>query len=259
MIRFGFKILAIVIIAIFALSCAKSDESRPNYDAETYDGTDYDGSTGKSGSLARFTIVGDNLYTVTETGLKYFDISNNEKPSFINHIDLGFGVETISPLDNKLFIGTQSGVYIYDISSPQNPSQMSYYSHLYSCDPVVANNNYAYATLRAGDACGWENQSTLEVIDISDLYNPEPLYSIAMSNPFGLALYNDNLFVCDNGLNLFKLDTVGYPTLSKTIDIDAFDLIVDENHLYVMGSNVITQYNFVNDTLHYLSEIKPEN
>ncbi|MFO7829338.1 MAG: hypothetical protein R6V23_11990, partial [Bacteroidales bacterium] len=149
-----FKTLAIIIIAIFIYSC---DDNSAYY-------SDSSSDTGTSGSLARFAIAGNYLYTVELEQLKIFNVSDETSPQFIKQIYPGFGIETIFAKGDYLFLGSQWGVYIYDISSPENPQQLSVYSHTYSCDPVVVSGNYAYSTLNSAGPCG-RGLNQLDVID----------------------------------------------------------------------------------------------
>jgi len=45
---------------------------------------------GVSGSMARFTLLNDYLYTVTDNNLNVFNITTPENPVFANTIDLGW-------------------------------------------------------------------------------------------------------------------------------------------------------------------------
>jgi hypothetical protein len=106
------------------------------------------GSTvGMGGSMARFTIVGERLYTVGNHELKTFNISNAEA--------LLLWRKTRSDLASKPFIrsketviGSTSGMFIYAISNPDQPQKLSEFSHVRSCDPVIADDQNAYVTLR---------------------------------------------------------------------------------------------------------------
>ena len=51
---------------------------------------------------------------------------------------------------NRLFIGSQTGMFIYNLSNPDNPVQDGQFNHVRSCDPVIADEKYAYVTLRSG-------------------------------------------------------------------------------------------------------------
>ena len=68
--------------------------------------------------MARFTIVGNYLYTVDKTDLKVFDIANPAAPVFRQTVPVGFEIETIFPFKDKLFIGSTSVVHIFSIADP---------------------------------------------------------------------------------------------------------------------------------------------
>lgn len=109
---------------------------------------------GQGGSLARFKIVKDYLYTVDSHNINVFNIENLNSPEKVESVHAGFDIETIFNLGDNLFLGSRSGMYIYDISSPSKPVSVSEFQHGKTCDPVVADENYAYVTLRGGNSCG---------------------------------------------------------------------------------------------------------
>ena len=120
------------------------------YDAAAYSNNS---SSGQGGSMARFTLMNDYLYTVGMNNLSLFDVKTASNPTFLKAIPLGWGVETIFPYENKLFIGTNRGMHIFSATDPANPVQLSTYSHIFACDPVVVQGKYAYVTLRTGNMC----------------------------------------------------------------------------------------------------------
>ncbi len=70
------------------------------------------------------------------------------------------------------------------------PTSFSTYQHITACDPVVVEGDRAYVTLRSGNTCGG-TQDLLEVIDISDKYEPNRrLSSFSMTEPYGLGIDN---------------------------------------------------------------------
>jgi hypothetical protein len=167
--------------------------------------------------MARFSIVGNYLYTIDDQEMHLFDISYNGTPTNSANITLGFGIETIFAYNGMLFIGTQTGMHIYDNSNPSNPVHLSTYQHMTSCDPVVVEGQYAFVTLRSGNACqGFTDQ--LEVVDISNPSNPTLVETYPMHNPHGLGIENATLMICDGteGLKVFD-----------AIDVTA----IDENQL----------------------------
>jgi len=166
------------------------------------------GSTGQGGSMARFTLVDSYLYTVTDNGLNSFDISDAINPNLTNNINIGWGIETIYPFRNNLFIGSQSGMFIYGIDNPAVPAYRGEFQHARACDPVVVRGDIAYVTLRGGTPCdGFDNQ--LDVIDVSNVMNPTLMTTYQMDSPHGLAITGDEiLYVCDgdSGLRVYNAE-----------------------------------------------------
>lgn len=213
-------------------------------------------STGQGGSLARFKIVDDYLYAVDSHNINVFNIDNLESPVELKDIFAGFDIETIFNKENLLFLGSMSGMYIYDISSPDTPKFISEFQHGTACDPVVVDDNYAYITLRAGNFCG-AFESSLEIVDISDIYNLELVKSYTMDNPYGLGVKDNLLFICDgtSGLKVYnKTDVENLEHLKTFKNITAFDVIPMANNLLLIGDNTLFQYSYSNNSLDLLSE-----
>jgi hypothetical protein len=201
---------------------------------------------GMGGSMARFTIVGERLYTVGNHELKTFNISNAEAPSFVAENEIGFGIETIYPFKGKLFIGSTSGMFIYAISNPDQPQKLSEFSHVRSCDPVIADDQNAYVTLRSGTLCmGFTNQ--LEVLDISNLLQPSLIKTYPMTNPHGLSKEDDLLFICDgaDGLKVYDATLPGNLQLLKTIGgFETYDVIAYNNLALVVAKDGLYQFDY---------------
>ena len=194
--------------------------------------------SGTGGSLARFTVAGDYLYTVDDNSLNVFNITNNEKPAFKDKKYLGFGAETIFPKGDNLFIGTNTGMFIYDISNAGNPDLLSFFEHVMACDPVVADGHFAYVTLNSNRQTCWRWTNELQVINLSDLTNPYLLRAYEMVGPQGLAINKDSLWVCDAGLKLYDVsDKLNIKLLYHNPSIQARDVIVNNGLLLVIGED----------------------
>jgi hypothetical protein len=203
-------------------------------------------SSGKGGSMARFTISNNTLYTVTETELTAFDISNTQVPRKLNSTTLNGFVETIFAKDTLLFFGTRQGMLIYDATYPSTPEYISSYSHIYSCDPVVVQKNYAYVTLNSGSLRCGRNNNRLDIIDISNLYYPKAIKEYDMVSPRGLGVDYNTLFLCDDGLKVFDVSDVNNIKLTAHFkDIDAYDVIPDYGNLLMIGSDGFYQYKYI--------------
>jgi hypothetical protein len=210
-------------------------------------------STGVGGSMARFAIDKDHLYTIDDYSLQVFDISQREEPREIgDNINVGFMIETIFPYRDKLFIGAQAGMHIYDTSDPANPQHLSTYEHITSCDPVVVEGNTAYVTLRNGTECqGFVNQ--LEVIDVEDPANPQLIATHAMAHPHGLGIDNGTLFICEGeyGLKVFDAadpHTIPNHMLAHFNDLHAYDVIPLGKVLLMIGEDGLYQYDYTDPT-----------
>ncbi len=187
------------------------------------------GSNGTGGSMARFALSNDRLYTVDYTSIKIFNTAVAEKPTYVKEFNTqAWDIETIFPFGNNLFIGSMTGMYIFDISSKDNPVQKGTFSHARVCDPVISDGNYAYVTLRDGTECqGFINQ--LDVVDIADVTKPVLVKSYPMTNPHGLSKDGDILLICDgdDGLRICnaqkadQVSTISTLKMSKTFDVIA--------------------------------------
>lgn len=228
-------------------SCSKSDTSSNN--------TSSAGTTvGISGSLARFATIPSHLYTISNNDITTYDITDATNPVYQKKLNLGFGIETIFPKDDNLFIGTQTGMRIMDIKNPENPIQLSNFQHIRSCDPVVANDNYAFITLRSGSLCT-RGVNELQIIDIKDLNNPKLIKSYPLTEPYGLALDGNNLFVCDGGIKHYDISDVKNIVFKKKTVIEATDLIANNGILMVIGKDGLYQYDYSKGDLKFLSKI----
>ena len=165
-------------------------------------------SAGAGGSTARFTIAGNYLYVVDNLSLKAFDISSNTTPVYKSKTEIGINIETIFPYQDKLFIGSSSTMYIYSLSDPSRPTRLgkAEYTIRMSCDPVVARDSVAYATLRSTGRCGG-SQSTLVVYNIKNISSPILMNTVFLTTPYGLGIKNNSLYVCDgqNGIRVFNI------------------------------------------------------
>ena len=205
-------------------------------------------STGISGSMARFTIFSDYMYSVHNNALKLFNIATIPGISAANSIVLDRVVETIFPYDSKLFLGTTTGMLVYGLANPGNPVFISAFDHINSCDPVVVQGDYAYVTLRSGNECfGFTNQ--LDVVDISSIENPFLVKTYPMYNPHGLGIDNNVLFICDGDAGLKVYDAtdpmeIHLNQLEHFPGIRTFDVIPLGGVLMLIGADGLYQYDY---------------
>lgn len=206
------------------------------------------GGAGTGGSLARFTIAANHLYLADYGTVEVYDLADPADPVKKTSVNVGFGVETIYPYQDKLFIGSNTGMFIYSISNPSNPVKLGEARHVRSCDPVVANGTTAYVTLRGGSPCGPATDG-LYIYDISNIMSPSQKSLFQLSNPGGLGLKDSVVFVCrgSDGLSLVNVKNAAVPKMMYTIKEASYnDVIPYDNLLICYVSTGILIYDISN-------------
>jgi len=218
---------------------------------------------GTGGSMARFTIVDNNLYVLDGNTMYVYDITDPSNPTEVNSIAMDFNVETIFPHEGQLFIGGTEGMYIYDNTDPSSPQFLSKFEHAVACDPVVVSGNHAYVTLRSGGPCD-RAINQLDIVDITDIKQPKLVSNHQMHNPHGLSVQENTMYLCDGnqGLKVFDvtdknavLDNLKYADRNIR---KAYDVIPNPQTgtLIVVGKEGIFQYDAMDpNNLQRISEI----
>jgi len=226
--------------------------------AASYDGSKNNASpapAGVGGSMARFAILNDYLYSVTDSRLNVINIIHEEQPEWVNTItpdDRFATIETIYPFKNKLFVGSQTAMFIYSVDNPSAPVLEGTFNHARVCDPVIADDNYAFVTLRSGGGtiCH-DDVNQLDVLDIHNISNPTLIKSYPLSNPHGLSKDENILFVCDgdDGLKIFEAADVRNIQQLKKIELpETFDVICYNKIAIVSAKGGLYQYDYSNIT-----------
>jgi len=233
----------IILLMVFAFACSKeSDIQDIGKNAP---------SDGKSGSTARIIVKGNYLYAIDNHSLKVFDISSPENPTYIRTVDVGFGIETIYTFKEYLFIGSTTGMYIFSLNMPDYPVQLSEFEHVTSCDPVIANDTYAFVTLRYNEVCrGFQDVKQINVIDITSITNPNLVRTYnTTSYPYGLDIDSNHLYVChgDQGVIIYDINHMissSSAVVGSIGGITAYDAIFYNNILFVVGESGFYQYDY---------------
>ncbi len=238
-------------------------DAKPKGDEHWYpiaeDGTFYNlssgppGSTGATGgvygtggSMARFATTKERLFAVGNNNLGVFNISEDLNPQLVVTKPLGWGIETIFPFGENLFIGTNTGVLVFSLENADNPSQVGAFGHVRSCDPVVTDGKHIFVTLRAGSNCG-QGVSQLQILSATSLTNLNLVKSYNLENPYGLAVDGNILLICDGtaGLKVYDMADVNAIKLLQTLkDIKPYDVIAVNGRAIVSAADGIYQYDY---------------
>ncbi len=224
-------------------------------------------TTGVSGSMARFAISGDYLYTIKGEQMDIFDLSDASNPQSASKVHLPFNVETIFAYKDYLYIGASTGVYIYDKSIPTQPTKIAELSHAQSCDPIVIDDDIAYITLNSSSSCSiYGDVNSLMIVDMQDPTTPAFIKSVDMWAPTGLGVDDGKLFICDgdSGLKIFDINKIDNGTsidvnisnIGYNNEIDCYDLIAHQNNLIISNKGEIRQYDYSSFPMYELGQIK---
>jgi len=231
-----YYIIYLLVISISLIGCA-ADSASESFSVDT----------GVAGSYARFITVGDFLYIVDRSSIQTYSLTNPSLPEEINTQEIGEQIESIFNYQDKLFIGSGSGLYIYTIQADGIPTHFP----ILPCDPVVANDTYAYVTLHDGDIqgpCGSFNiANELKIFNISNINEPQLLVNYPMSRPKGLGLDGNTLFVCDDfaGLKVFNAsDPFNLIQIAHFDYFTAFDVIPLDGLLLCVGTDNVYQFDY---------------
>jgi len=212
-----------------------------------------------SGSYANMLTIGDKLYVLGNGQLKTLSLANPENPEEINAIDISFDIESLFIANGTVFVGSPDGMFIYTLDGegiPQFRSQTPYeiIEELQPCDPIVANSEFAFATLSTSievnnDCWRAVSLNELRVFDLENLELPVLINTVPMTQPKGVGLDGDHLFVCENtdGLRILDVsDPVNIEELEHFPGFAAYDVIPANGLLLVVGPKVLHQYDYTN-------------
>jgi len=224
----------------YSLDAAMSSEAGGGSQGNSY---------GVGGSMARFLCYDDYLYVLESTyKLRSLNVSQPGEVQNEQEQYLWGNVETLFIAEDHLFVGTSQGMHIMSLEEPSFPSKISTYQHVSACDPVVVSGNRAYITLRAGNLCGG-NQDLLEVVDLGNMHNPYRIASYSMTEPYGLGIDGNTLFICEGeyGLKVFDASNdqdIKNQLLADFSDIHAWDVIPAGGTLLLTGDDGFYLYDY---------------
>ncbi len=202
-------------------------------------------NNGQTGSLSRFAVLNNYLYIGNKFSITPIDITNPLAPVSKQSVQSIGLLETMYSFNQFLLAGGPRGLYIFGTNNPGTPNFISRYDHWRGCDPVVAQNNIAYVTIRGGGFCGGD-RNILDVIDISNINNPTLIKTYQMVNPYGLGVFNNKLGICDGtaGFKLFDITNSTNIQLQSTINaVQPIDVIMNNDRAILITKEGLYQYN----------------
>ena len=252
------NIITLSLVSFILVGCGSSSSSSSYSDTPK----------GKAGSMARFAISEDYLYTINSREMNILNIKDASKPKKISKIHVPFDVETLFAYKNNLYVGSDSGMYIYDKTTPTQPTRVAELSHAQSCDPVVISDDIAYITLNTGSEC-WNNRTgvnRLDIVDVSTPDTPKFIKAVDMWEPTGLGVDGKNLFICDgdSGLKVYDINKTNNNSsvevaidLKETLEeINCYDVIAQNHNLIISNKKDIRQFDYSSFPMEEEGQIK---
>jgi hypothetical protein len=203
-------------------------------------------TSGTGGSTATMTLIGDYLYAIPEEhSLGVVKVADSSQPVKVNTMEAGFDLETIFPLQNNLLLGSKEGVYIYSIANAVQPVEVSEFTHGTACDPVIADQDYAYVTLHSGTGCGG-SANEMDVLTAKNISQAILAKTYPMTSPSGLCKDGSLLFVCDGPVvKAFDAsDPMNLQLLTELKVSNAADVIAANHLLIVVSTGGLYQYDY---------------
>jgi len=153
-------------------------------------------------------------------------------------------------------------MFIFDITNATAPVREGKFAHARACDPVVADDDYAFVTLRAGTFCTGTNNE-LDVIDVRNVNSPSLVKIYGMTNPHGLSKDGNLLFVCDgrDGLKVYNATNVSsLRLLDRVSNLETYDVIAFNKRLLIVAKGGLYQYDYTNPSrLSLISKLAVNN
>lgn len=205
-----------------------------------------EGSRGLNGSMSRFGLYQSYLYVAGDHDLSVFDLAAGEPVKSDTGTLPIYGVESVFNYKDYLFLGTRGGMQIFSLRNPLAPEFCKMVPHILGRDPVVVENDLAYVTVHAENP-GFRPDNILQVVDISDVKWPVEVARYEMTQPKGLGIDHGTLFVCDDGLKVFRTDPpqqLMENCLLHAPDIKGYDVIPNGHLLILIAEDGLYQYDY---------------
>ena len=182
-----------------------------------------------AGSTAAMTFYNGYFITLDGPRIRTYKLTENSVLVGVNEQSVQ-GAETLFTYrDNELYVGTETGVRIFTLEDNGYMTYQASASHTRSCDPVIVDGNTMYITLRSNINCrAQQGLSELVIYELTNDLQPSFLSSLPMTNPYGLAMGAEYLWVCDED-GLTKIDTSNLTApniVEKYTDIQCTDIII---------------------------------
>ena len=165
------------------------------------------------------------------TGIYIYDISDPANPLLEGqYLEDWGGFSQIFIRDHFAYLSYASEFIIIDVSEWDNPSFAGSYEAPARIKEMQVIGNYCYILW-----FNWEIGSGIQIIDISDLYDPFMIGSISVNSAHDFSVIGDYAYILGNNLEIFDISDPSSPILIGTFPANDFWITVDSDNAYIAG------------------------
>ena len=165
------------------------------------------------------------------TGIYIYDISDPANPLMEGqYLEDWGGFSQIFVRDHFAYLSYASEFIIIDISDWDNPSFAGSYEAPARITEMQVIESYCYILW-----FDWEIGSGIQIIDISDLYNPFMIGSISVNSANDFSVIGNYAYILGNILEIFDISDRSSPILIGTFPARDFWITVNSDYAYIAG------------------------
>jgi hypothetical protein len=208
----------------------------------------------------KFCIAGHFLLSKNADRLSIIDISNPGNPVYNGKTNFNPDEDIMYAGGDTLFAGGYETISVYDVTDPFIPKLITTIPRQNYQNSLVSNGKYAW-TAQLGYYHNFFNPddpgNRLMAYKIENTPSTKTIDSLQMEYPAGLALMKDTLVVCDKTVNFYDISKMPAMLLlhNFSLDITPVKVLTNGNKLLFTNNTGLYQYQFVNDTIQFMSKI----
>ncbi len=196
------------------------------------------------GSFNDIAVWKNRLYTISDTFLKIYDISNTSSPAFLTSYDTKTKAVKLDIYQNYAYVADGKGgamfLNIADINDIY--VKLSYHNKEHQNYGVVVKNNISYEA---------DGTKGVNIVDISDPYNAYIISTFdKLSDSRDVDIKGDYLYVADGreGLKILNISNIKFPYLVKSYDIPGFAsaIKIKDNFAFITNGNSLVTVDISN-------------
>jgi hypothetical protein len=197
------------------------------------------------GPTSMFALAGTYLYIVEDRSLHIYSTLNPGSPIYMNTINLisKMDIEAVFSDGKYLFLNASSGLLIYSLANPSIPGYIATTTQISSCDRMVTKDSIIFVSVSTGTICN--NGNFVSIFNLLDGKHMQALKFYGFSNPKGMTISGNYLYLCDGAAGLKVLDITDYMqvnVINSLPSLPCTDVTLAGHTLIITGIDGLYQY-----------------